>query len=315
MFYDDYFKRFQELEKEKAQQQIQNHKAILQQSKEQQDSQHTSQKQSDSLLKDSKIKDFLPRDSRAKDSHTSHSFTTHSHATHTQNLIKDSKTYDPYNTKALLYNFKEFQALLLYFEDKKRHTENHISLSLQNTHIHNHISHDMKQNTMSLDSHVETIIQTSSEAKHLKATYTKSLNTIKKESQNRDSSAKQHAPSHKEKSHTDLYNNDSHTQSNIQHHSTQDSHTQQNVQHNTQQSSTHNNNQDSHTLSQFHKDFIEWYIHSRDIRNKDYYRKLLATQIQENTFKDYEKHIQDYKFHLYMLQRQRERKEEQYRGR
>lgn len=112
-----------------------------------------------------------------------------------------------------------------------------------------------------------------------------------------------------------MYNNDSHTQSNIQHHSTQDSHTQQNVQHNTQQSSTHNNNQDSHTLSQFHKDFIEWYIHSRDIRNKDYYRKLLATQIQENTFKDYEKHIQDYKFHLYMLQRQRERKEEQYRGR
>ena len=146
---------------------------------------------------------------------------------------------------------------------------------------------------MSLDSHIETITQTSSEAKHLKATHTKSLNTIKKESQNRDSSAKQHTPSHKEKSHTVLYNNDSHTQSNIQHHSTQD----------------------SHTLSQFHKDFIEWYIHSRDIRNKDYYRKLLAKQIQENTFKDYEKHIQDYKFHLYMLQKQRERREGQYKGR
>ena len=281
MFYDDYFKRFQELEKEKTQQQTQNHKAILQQSKEQQDSQITSQKQSDSLLKDSKIKDFLPRDSRAKDSHTSHSFTTHSHTTHTQNLIKDSKTYDPYNTKALLYNFKEFQALLLYFEDKKRHTENHLWLSLQNTQIHNHISHDTKQNTMSLDSHIETITQTSSEAKHLKATHTKSLNTIKRESQNRDSSAKQHAPSHKEKSHTDLYNNDSHTQSNIQHHSTQDSHTQQNVQQNTQQSSTHNNIQDSHTLSQFHKDFIEWYIYSRDIRNKDYYRKLLANKYKK----------------------------------
>ena len=197
MFYDDYFKRFQELEKEKAQQ-------------------------------------------------------------HTQNLTTDSKSYDPYNNTTLLYNFKEFQALLTYFEDRDSTKLNAISHV-----VTNQISHDRQV------------------------------------SHNTDSNIKQNIQSHQE-SHSNSYTKDSNTQQN------------------TQQSNTQNNNQDNtesqNTLSQFHKDFIEWYIHSRDIRNKDIYRELLATQIQENTFRDYEKHIQDYKFHLYMIQKQKE-KQELYMGR
>ena len=192
MFYDDYFKRFQELEKEKAQQ-------------------------------------------------------------HTQNLTTDSKSYDPYNNTTLLYNFKEFQALLTYFEDRDSTKLNAISHV-----VTNQISHDRQV------------------------------------SHNTDSNIKQNIQSHQE-SHSNSYTKDSNTQQN------------------TQQSNTQNNNQDNtesqNTLSQFHKDFIEWYIHSRDIRNKDIYRELLATQIQENTFRDYEKHIQDYKFHLYMIQKQKEKQE------
>ena len=255
MFYDDYFKRFQELEKEKTQQQTQNHKAILQQSKEQQDSQQSiSQKKSDSLSKDSQF----------------HSFTADSNTTHTQNLTTDSKNYDPYNNKTLLYNFKEFQALLAYFENRDS-----IKLNAISDVTTNHISYD-NQVSHNTDSNIKP-----------QATHTESLHTI------------------------ESHNSDSHRKQNIESHNsyTKDSNTQQN----TQQSNTQNNNQDNtesrNTLSQFHKDFIEWYIHSRDIRNKDIYRELLATQIQENTFRDYEKHIQDYKFHLYMIQKQKEKQE------
>ena len=172
---------------------------------------------------------------------------------HTQNLTTDSKSYDPYNNTTLLYNFKEFQALLTYFEDRDSTKLNAISHV-----VTNQISHDRQV------------------------------------SHNTDSNIKQNIQSHQE-SHSNSYTKDSNTQQN------------------TQQSNTQNNNQDNtesqNTLSQFHKDFIEWYIHSRDIRNKDIYRELLATQIQENTFRDYEKHIQDYKFHLYMIQKQKEKQE------
>lgn len=71
---------------------------------------------------------------------------------------------------------------------------------------------------------------------------------------------------------------------------------------------THSHKQSQENiLSDFHKDFIEWYINSRDIRNKDHYREVLAKQILNNTFKDYEKHIQDYKYHIFLLKRQQEK--------